>query len=221
MTIGILNRDLQVDMSGSEVPAEGSMYVPSPEKDEDGRLIASAVQTVQGTSERLYELWSDVTFIPLWQENVVSVTPTRPGLSHWVMGNPEDPDGNRVEFDSQVTEDVSGQRIAWKSVTESVDLAGSVTFTEAPCGRGTLVTLWQAFKVPLGEFGNAIAATVQRSPRQTAIEDLRHFKQLAETGEIPSVKGQPHGPRGLSGGVKEWMYGETNPTPRGTSDAAC
>jgi hypothetical protein len=51
-------------------------------------------------------------------------------------------------------------------------------------------------------------------------ENLRHFKELAETGEIPSVKGQPHGPRGVIGGIKEWMYGETNPTPPGTSDLA-
>jgi hypothetical protein len=40
---------------------------------------------------------------------------------------------------------------------------------------------------------------------------------MAEAGEVPSVKNQPHGPRGVVGKVKEWMYGETNPTPPGTS----
>ena len=182
--------------------------------------MAHAVQTIQASPEALYSLWRDITLFPRWQEHVVSVTATGPTSSHWVMGNPEDPDGKRVAFDSEIIEDIPGMKIAWKSISDEVDLSGSVTFVEAPSGRGTVVTLIQIVKVPLGTFGNALAAAAKRSPRQTVIEDLRHFKQLAETGEIPSVKGQPHGPRGMSGEIKEWMYGETNPTPPGTSEVA-
>ena len=218
MSTGVLNRDLEVDMSGSNIPKTGSTFAPLPEKDDRGRLIASAVQTIQASPEQLYGLWSDISLFPRWQEHVVAVTPVGPGLSHWVMGNPEDADGKRIEFDSLIIENVPGQKLAWESVSEDVDLSGTVTFVEAPSGRGTLVTLTQVFKVPLGALGNALAATAKRSPKQTVIEDLRHFKQLAETGEIPSVKGQPHGPRGVSGEIKEWMYGETNPTPPGTSE---
>ena len=219
MTIGILNRDLEVDMSGSDMAEEGLSYVAPPEKDEEGRLIATAVQTIQATPDQLYSLWSDISSFPMWQENVISVIPDGPALSHWVMGNPEDVDGRRLEFDSQIVEDIPGRRIAWKSITKEVDLAGSVTFQEANSGRGTVVNLRQALKVPLGDFANSLTAAVKRSPRQTLAENLRHFKQLVETGEIPSVMGQPHGPRGLSGGIKQWLYGETNPTPHGTSEA--
>ncbi len=219
MTTGILNRDLEVDMSVSNAARNGSTFTPAPEKDDDGRLIATSIQTIQATPDQLYKLWSDLSLFPRWQEHVVSVTPVSASVSHWVTGNPEDPDGKRIEFDSKIVEDVPGQKIAWQSIIDDVDLAGSVTFVEAASGRGTLVTLKQAFKVPFGDFGSGLAATVKRSPKQTVIEDLRHFKQLAETGEIPSVKGQPHGPRGLSGGIKEWMYGESNPTPPGTSEA--
>ena len=35
---------------------------------------------------------------------------------------------------------------------------------------------------------------VGRNPKQAVIENLRHFKALAETGEIPRTQGQPHGP---------------------------
>ncbi len=219
MTTGILNRDLEVDLSETTPARSGSNYVPSPEKDERGRLIVSAVQTIQASPEQLHRLWSEIALFPRWQEYVVSVTPNGSGLSRWVMGDPEEKDGKRIEFDSQIVEDIPGQTITWESLGEEVDLSGTVTFAEAPSKRGTLVTLTQAFKVPLGLLGNAIAATAKRSPRQIVTEDLRHFKQLAETGEIPTVKGQPHGPRGLSGGLKEWMYGETNPTPPGTSEA--
>jgi hypothetical protein len=63
----------------------------------------------------------------------------------------------------------------------------------------------------------AAAAVAKRSPRQIVIEDLRHFKQLAETGEIPNVDRNPHGPRGFIGSLKERLYGENNPTPAGTT----
>jgi len=205
----------------SAIPAgRGSHYVALPDSKEDGVVTAHAVQTILADPQALYELWSEVSFIPRWQEHVVSVTPISSSLSHWVMGNPEERDGKRIEFDSEITESIPGQKISWTSITEGVDQSGTVTFEPAPSGRGTLVTLIQRVKVPLGVLGNAVAATAKRGPKQTVIEDLRHFKQLAEAGEIPSVKGQPHGPRGISGGIKEWFYGETNPTPPGTSDQA-
>jgi uncharacterized membrane protein len=198
-------------------PRSGEQYVSAAEKTSDGQIVGHAVQTIAGSSQALYEFWHDLSSIPLWQENVVSISPISERVSHWIMGNPEDPDGKRIEFDSEIIEDVPGQLIAWRSITDGVDLSGSVTFQEAPSGRGTRVTLIQNIKIPGGSLGNAVAGLAKRSPRQIVIEDLRHFKQLAETGEIPSVQGQPHGPRGLSGKVKEWMYGETNPTPPGTS----
>ena len=218
MSTSPLNREIALEPDSSPVPNKGREYVAPPDSKEDGVVTASTVQTIQGDPEQLYELWSNLTFFPRWQEHVVSVTPTGPKTSHWVMGNPEDEDGKRIEFDSEITEDVPGQKISWRSTSENVHQSGTVTFVASPANRGTLVTLIQSVKVPLGSIGNSLAGTAKRSPRQTVIEDLRHFKQIVEAGEIPSVKGQPHGPRGISGGIKEWMYGENNPTPPGTSD---
>jgi uncharacterized membrane protein len=200
--------------------SEGITYIPLPDQEKDGVVMAHAVQTIAAAPEALYKLWHDVTLFNKWQEHVVSVEPIGANRSHWILGNPEEEDGKRIEFDSELTEDVPGKKIAWRSISEDVQQSGSVTFVEAPSGRGTLVTLLQQFKVPGGSLGNTAAAIAKRSPRQTVKENLRHFKELAETGEIPSVKGQPHGPRGVIGGIKEWMYGETNPTPPGTSELA-
>ena len=198
----------------------GSHYVPLPDATENGRVTAHAVQTILVEPQPLYDLWRDVTTIPLWQEHVVSVTRTGATTSHWVMGDPEDKDGKRIEFDSELTEDIPGQKIAWRSFTDGVEQSGEVSFVPSPVGRGTIVTLIQTVKVPGGALGNVAASVGKRGPKQTVIEDLRHFKEMAEAGEIPSVKGQPHGPRGVMGGIKEWMYGETNPTPPGTSEQA-
>jgi uncharacterized membrane protein len=192
----------------------GSRYFVPADKTEDGEIIGRSVQTIGLDAQTLFALWSDLESIPLWQEHVVSVTPQNGRLSHWVMGNPDDPDGKRIEFDSEETESIPGKKIAWHSITDGVKQSGVVTFEETP--RGTRVTLVQTVKVPGGSLGNAIAGTAKRSPRQTVIEDLRHFKEFAETGEIPTVKGQPHGERGISGSIKQWMYGENNPTPPGS-----
>lgn len=194
----------------------GDHYVALPTGHHDGWTFAHTRQTILADPQTLYTLWHDQSAYPLWQEQVVSVTPTGSGKSHWVMGDPGNSDGKRIEFDSEITEDVPGSRIAWKSIGGDLEQSGEVTFAARRDGRGTVVTLIQRFKI--GTVANAAAAVAKRSPAQTVIEDLRHFKSLAETGEIATVKNNPHGPRGLSGGIKEWMYGETNPTPPGTSE---
>ena len=201
-----------------EAKQAGSHYEALPKGTKDGWVHAHARQTILVEPQALYELWSDQEKFPLWQEHVVSVTRTGAKTSHWVMGDPEDADGKRIEFDSELTEDVPGKTIAWKSIAGDVEQSGKVEFAARRDGRGTVVTLVQHFK--MGKVANAVASAAERGPEQTVIEDLRHFKQMAEAGEIPSVKDQPHGPRGVSGGIKEWMYGETNPTPAGTSGEA-
>jgi uncharacterized membrane protein len=45
-------------------------------------------------------------------------------------------------------------------------------------------------------FMDTIAKLFRRSPEQQMREDLRHFKQWMEAGEIPTTLGQPAGRRG-------------------------
>ena len=205
---------------GVSVGGEGRGPLRSAADDKhDGVVDAHAVQTINLDPETLYDLWMRIDLYPLWQEYLISVRPVQGGgknITHWVMGDPSEPDGKRIEFDSETSEDRANGRISWRSVSD-VTQSGEVTFVASPSGRGTIVTLIQRVKVPGGRIGNAVAATAKRSPWQTVIEDLRHFKQLAETGEIPTVKGQPHVPRGISGAIKAWMYGETVPTPPGAN----
>ena len=222
VSVGSQSTGAMVSGSGEtrSFPQAGEHYAPLINQTKEGHVHSHALQTVLADQEALYALWKDIPSIPLWQEHVVSCTPVSETVSHWVMGNPDDPKGKRIEFDSQITEDVPGRRLAWQSITDGVDQAGSVTFAPHPTGRGTTVLLQQVIKMPGGFLGNVVASVAERGPKQTVIENLRHFKEMAEAGEIPSVTGQPHGPRGISGDTKKGMYGETNPKPPGTSESA-
>lgn len=201
---------------------KGSAFAPLAQDTKNGVVRAHAIQTILADADSLYKLWRNIKLAPRWQEYVVSVEEKSATLSHWVFGDPEaDPNeisGKRIEFDSEIIEDIPGRKIAWKSVTEGVTETGEVLFEPTENDRGTRVTLQERMGVPGGALGTAAAAISKRTPRQIVIENLRHFKQLAEAGEIPSVVGQPNGKRGFSGTLKARLYGENNPTPKGVSD---
>ena len=46
---------------------------------------------------------------------------------------------------------------------------------------------------PAGKVGAAVAWAFGKSAHQQIQEDLRHFKQMMEAGEIPTTEGQPKG----------------------------
>jgi uncharacterized membrane protein len=220
MATSILNRDLPLIDDFHPIPTTGVQYAPLPNRDQDGRITASAVQTILADPQDLYRLWRDTSWIPRWQEYVLSVAPLHHGRSHWVMGNPEEDPSTRIEFESEMVEDIPGEIISWRSLTPGIEQTGSVTFAPTGSGRGTLVVLVQTVRTGFLGLSSATAGIGKRSPKQLVTENLRHFKQLVETGEIPTVEGQPHGPRGAVGNMKQWIYGEHLPTPLGTSDAA-
>ena len=210
----------RLDSGLPEFPAaagRGAIFSPLPQDTKEGQMRAHTIQTIGADAQSLYALWRNVSLAPRWMEYVISVEQKSPTISHWVMGNPEDPKGHRVEYDTEIIEDIPGEKIAWRSLDETVKESGEVIFRPATGKRGTVVLLQETAVIPGGGLGVAAAAVAKRSPRQIVIEDLRHFKQLAETGEIPNVERNPHGPRGFIGSLKERLYGENNPTPPGTT----
>ncbi len=181
-------------------------YLPPPE-DGDGKLWVRTSALIQADPQSLYALWRDVERAPTWQEQIVSVVPTAPTTSHWVMKSGD----STIEWDSEVLADIPGKRIAWRSIGGDSDNAGEVIFEDAPGGRGTMVTVLQEFR--MGKIASAWETFVGRNPKQAVIENLRHFKALAEAGEIPRAQPGPHGDRGAIGSAKKSLYGENVAIP--------
>ena len=200
-------------------PRSGSNYVPLPRGKGNGRVVAHAVQTINASPEQVYQVYTRPELLPAWQEGVLSVTPTGDNTLHWVMEEPGS--GKQIEFDSEILEAVPGVRHVSRITSGPFEsTTDTITFETNGYGRGTVATLVGDFKVPGGAIANAIATAASRGPEQLTIENLRHLKQLIESTEIPSVEGQPAGPRGVVGKWKQLLMGENLPTPPGSSDRA-
>jgi uncharacterized membrane protein len=148
-------------------------------------LVGRAV-TINRPRHELYAFWRDFGNLPRILENIESVTELDERRSHWVVRAPA---GTTVEWDSVIVEDIEDELISWESAP-GADIAnsGRIDFSDAPGGRGTLVTATIAYAPPAGAVGKLVAKLFQREPKIQARRDLRRFKQFMETGEIATSR---------------------------------
>lgn len=147
------------------------------------------VVTIDKAPEELYRFWRNFENLPRFMEHLQSVTVKDSIHSHWVANAPA---GMSAEWNAEVINDRPNQLIAWRSVGDSqIGNAGSVHFTPAPGNRGTEVKVVLEYDPPAGRIGSLIAKLFGEEPNQQVREDLRHFKEIMEAGEIPTTKGQP------------------------------
>jgi len=138
--------------------------------------------TVNKSPEECYGFWRNFENLPQFMRHLESVTVTDERRSHWKAKAPA---GATVEWDAETIEDRPNELISWRS-TEDADVynAGTVRFERAPGGRGTEVRVDLEYKPPLGKIGSKVAMLFREEPGQQVMDDLRHFKQVMETGEI-------------------------------------
>lgn len=155
--------------------------------------IETAV-TINRPKSELYSFWRRFENLPQFMRHVEEVVDLGDGRSHWVGKSPL---GFKVEWDAEILDEREGEYISWSSLPGSqIHNAGTVRFEDAPNGRGTIVrAIMEVGSVnPVGQaVGKALSSVTEQQVR----EDLRRFKHLMETGEIPTIDGQPAGARHL------------------------
>jgi uncharacterized membrane protein len=159
------------------------------------QLIEHTV-SVNRSPEECYAFWRDVSNLSKFSPMLESITPIDDRRSHWVLRTVG---GKKIEWDSEITADRPGERIAWHSISGDVKHAGTVRFERAPGGRGTFVSAMMHYQPPGGRLATGLAKLFGKDPNHQVREDLRRFKSLIETGEIPSTRGQPAGRRSFIG----------------------
>jgi uncharacterized membrane protein len=147
--------------------------------------------TINRQPEELFRFWRNFENLPRVMSHLQSVQVTGDNRSHWVAKGPA---GTNVEWDAEVYNERENEFIAWRSLEGAdVDNAGSVHFRPAPAGRGTDLRVVLKYDPPAGVIGAAIAKLFGEEPEQQIEEDLRRFKSMMETGEVPTTEGQPTG----------------------------
>ena len=101
-----------------------------------------------------------------------------------------------TEWYADIINDIPNELIAWRTIEGSRSRQRRLgTFRAGPVGRGTTVRVKLQYDPPAGKLGAAFAWLFGDEPSQVIREGLRRFKQLMETGEIPTTDGQPRGKR--------------------------
>jgi hypothetical protein len=69
----------------------------------------------------------------------------------------------------------------------------AVTFVDAPGDRGTEIHVNLDHQAPGGKLGEIVMKLIGSDPVAKVKDDLRHFKQRVETGEVARSDGSPEG----------------------------
>ncbi len=144
--------------------------------------------TINRSPEELFAFWRNFENLPQVMDHLESVECMGENRSHWRAHSGE----KLIEWDAELINERRNEMIAWRSLEGSdVHHAGSIWFKPAPGDLGTEVKL--SIEYSVGSFTDMIAKLFRRSPEQQMREDLRHFKQMMEAGEIPTTAGQSAG----------------------------
>lgn len=153
--------------------------------------------TIYRTSQEIYTFWRTIENAPRFMPMVQSVQKIDEKRSHWIAYGPT---GQKLEWDVEITQDQPGRTIAWQvrnNASMMMEDGGRVSFREAARQRGTIVTLEADFRGHKGlqnMLEMPLIGKISGSLLESRVlETLRRFKALMETGEVPTLAGQPTG----------------------------
>lgn len=161
--------------------------------DDSTTVTARAATTVNRSRTEVYASWRDVEKLPTFMTHLSEVRTMEGGRSRWTATTPG---GTSVSWDAELTEDVPGEVVAWRSLPGArVPNSGRVRFVDAPGDRGTEVSVEIEYRPPMGRLGAGVAKLFGEEPMQQVRDDLRRFKQVMETGEVVRSESTPEGAR--------------------------
>jgi uncharacterized membrane protein len=144
---------------------------------------------IEAPVEQVYAFWSNYESFPLFMSNVREVRDLGGGRSRWLVSGPA---RVPIEWNAVLTEQVTNERIAWRSEPGSMlENAGIIRFR--PEGSGSRVDLRFCYSPPAGGAGRAVAELLGADPRAKLNEDLGRLKALLEATVRSDTHGQESG----------------------------
>jgi uncharacterized membrane protein len=189
---------LALAVAGGALAYFGSRQEPS----QDDSVARGSV-LLNCSPKEAYALYRNFEELPLFMNHLESVTKIDEGRYRWTALGPL---GTSVSWDAEIVQDRDGELISWRSlpgaheVGSNLVMEGEVRFQPAPGNRGTLLNAETRIGAGSGKLIRSAAKVWSSFSMQ---QDLRRFKALLETGEIPTTEGQTHGPRSrLTGALR-------------------
>jgi len=147
--------------------------------------------TVNKPIAEVYAFWRNLENLPLFMKHLESVQVTDRITSIWRAKVP----GRlgTVEWKSSLFLDQENERIGWRS-DEGADIMNSGTVHFKDGGKfGTEIHAIISYHAPAGILGEGIGRLLNPIFEGMVQEDIKNFKRYIETGEIPTIEGQPSG----------------------------
>lgn len=173
------------------------LLVGGARRNDQGERTVEAHIAIDKDPGQVYTFWRDLTNLPTFMRNLIRVTTSDDGRSHWVA---QGPFGRKAEWTAEITDDQPGQLLSWRSLDGSgVPTGGTVRFAAMASGRGTDVHVSFAYNPPAGPLGEFLARLAGRRPQAQVQTDLGRFRAALEAGEAPTTTGQAAGHRNALG----------------------
>lgn len=160
----------------------------TPEKKE---IEVEQAVTINRSPEAVYEFWRKLENLPTFMHYLEWVRPEPDGRSRWKA---KIPGPLPLEWEARIVEDEPNRLIAWETEPDSmVDHRGVVQFKPAPGERGTELRVNLTYSPPGGVVGEGMGQLLNSVTAQQIKEEIRRCKRILETGEVPTIDGQPAG----------------------------
>ena len=153
-----------------------------------GQVSITRLVTVDAPAEKLFDFFVNSTdeFARLMSP-VASVTNLGENRYSFCVDGPF----GHYKFVNRLTDLDAPHRMEWESEEGDVVNWGEAAFN--PTDRGTEVKVTLNFKVPGGKLAHDLSRLTGMAPKETLERALKQMKAKFETGEVPTVEGQPVG----------------------------
>lgn len=141
----------------------------------DSVRVQKSIQVAASAAEA-YESWRNLERLPRFMSHVREVRKIDDTRYHWFVDGPA---GRTIEWQSEITADIPGELIAWRTVAgSSVQCSGIVRFE--PVAGGTRVHVRMSYCPPGNALGHTVAKLFGRDPKHQMDEDMLRFKNFIE-----------------------------------------
>lgn len=161
------------------------------EKNPEEEAKSRHAVTIRKGLPEVFSFFRDFKNLPSFLHSHIQIKMLSEKRSHWIL---QLKSGGTLEWKLEIVQEVPGQLIAWRSLEGSaVETAGTLHFEKAPADRGTVVHLAMDYSMPGGKLTELALLFTGESPELVITRSLRWLKAYLETGEIPTIEGQPNG----------------------------